>query len=541
MSFRNDFAPILLLLLLATGCSRPPAITSELDLDMNPSGRTPLAGLLTFTTDQPTRTTLRISDGENSSSVTPNDEFTTDHELMVLGLRPGRLNTVEVAIENERGDAGTPASTTVETPPVPDYYPPINVTLSRPARMEPGYTLIPLIRSHPETLIDEEFSLVLAIDAQGDIVWAYEAPHIVDVLRPLMNGNFLYQSFRNGYMIEIDQLGRTIAEWHTTGIPQEHSATSIPVETDSFHHDTLETSSGNLLALSSEVRRFEDYPSSEEEPDAPRAPANVIGDRLIEFQRDGTIVREWSFLDLFDPYRIGYGSLSTFFYELIYAEVLDEPGLDWAHGNAIYYDAATDSALVSFYHQSVVVKLDLASGELVWMLGDPQGWGERWRDLLLEPVDDDIQWPFYQHAPRITPAGTLLLFDNGKDRAFPSDPRVLPPETFSRAVEYRVDEAAGTVEEVWSFGDAEENWFFSGFVSEADWLPETENILITVGGRVRGPDGTIGVDPWEGRLWATYMEVTHTTPAEKVWEVVIDDPTRGWFSYRTDRVPSLYP
>jgi len=540
MNSLRNLASVLLLICLA-GCSRPPAITSELDLEMNPSGRTPFAGLLTFTTDQPARTSLTITDGENSSTVTPNDEYTTEHELMVLGLRPGRTNTIEVSIENEGGEAGEPVSTTVETPPVPDYYPPIDVTLSRPARMEPGYTLIPLIRSHPETLIDENFALVLAIDAQGDIVWAYEAPHIVDVLRPLRNGNFVYQSFRDGYMVEIDRLGRTVAEWHTTGIPQEPSATSIPVAADSFHHDALEMPSGNLLALSSEVRRFEDYPTSEEDLDAPRAPTNVIGDRLIEFQRDGTIVREWSFFDLFDPYRLGYGSLSTVFYEPIYAEVLDEPGMDWAHGNAIYYDADSDAVLVSFYHQSVVVKLDLDSGQLAWMLGDPYGWDERWRDLLLKPVDDDMQWPFFQHAPRITPADTLLLFDNGAYRAFPPNPRIMPPEAFSRAVEYRIDEAAGTVEEVWSFGDPEENWFFSGFISEADWLPKTENILITVGGRVVMPDGSIGVEPWEGHLWATYMEVTHTTPAEKVWEIIIDDPTRGWFSYRSDRVPSLYP
>ena len=37
------------------------------------------------------------------------------------------------------------------------------------------------------------------------------------------------------------------------------------------------------------------------------------------------------------------------------------------------------------------------------------------------------------------------------------------------------------------------------------------------------------------------MEVTHDEPAEKVWELVIDDPAGGWASYRVERVPSLYP
>lgn len=44
-----------------------------------------------------------------------------------------------------------------------------------------------------------------------------------------------------------------------------------------------------------------------------------------------------------------------------------------------------------------------------------------------------------------------------------------------------------------------------------------------------------------GRHWVTIMEVTHTSPPEKVWEIVIDDKAGGWASYRSERMPSLYP
>ncbi len=72
-------------------------------------------------------------------------------------------------------------------------------------------------------------------------------------------------------------------------------------------------------------------------------------------------------------------------------------------------------------------------------------------------------------------------------------------------------------------------------------MPETGNILLTNGGRVKLSDGAPAILPFEGHVWISLIEVTRTTPAEKVWEVVIEDLATGWSAYRTERVPSLYP
>jgi hypothetical protein len=66
-------------------------------------------------------------------------------------------------------------------------------------------------------------------------------------------------------------------------------------------------------------------------------------------------------------------------------------------------------------------------------------------------------------------------------------------------------------------------------------------VLITDGGRVVQPNGLPGVHPAQGRKWARILEVTHTTPAEVVFEVLIDDLSQGWTVYRSERLPSLYP
>ena len=80
----------------------------------------------------------------------------------------------------------------------------------------------------------------------------------------------------------------------------------------------------------------------------------------------------------------------------------------------------------------------------------------------------------------------------------------------------------------------------SPFISDADWLPETGNVLITDGGRFTGPDGE-PMDRFGGRSWARVLQVTHGENPEKIWELVIDDPGRGYSVYRAQHFVSLYP
>jgi len=523
-------------------CSQPPPqILGEPDFTLDPSGHAPLSGIVRFSTDRPSRVTLTVGDGENSLSATPKDEFSTEHELMVLGLRPGRTNTVEIEVESEDGTAGEAQSFTVETAPLPDYLPPIEVRVSRPAAMEPGLTLVPLFRWY-EQQTDNDYGAILAIDAQGDVVWFYETDIVADEPRLMPNGNLFYQYNQPGGLVEIDMLGNEVRRWYAAKLQDDPPPNAIPVDIETFHHDTTLMPSGNFLTFSSEVRRFEDYPTSETDPTAPRAPTDVVGDVLVELTPAGEIVRDWHIFDLLDPYRMGYGSLGNGYWVGMYEQYYDPSPADWIHGNGLHYVAETDDLIVSSNHLSTIYKLDLASGEIEWMLGDPTGWREPWSDLLLEP-EGDLTWSYQHHAPEITPQGTLLLYDNGGRRAIPPNPPIeRGEESYSRAVEYAIDEASGTVRQVWSFGgpDEDDEWFMSPFISEADWMNETGNVLVTSGGRVTRVDGSVGMEPFEGHLWITIHEVTHTDPAEIVWEVVIDDPAVSWTAYRTERIAGLY-
>ena len=56
------------------------------------------------------------------------------------------------------------------------------------------------------------------------------------------------------------------------------------------------------------------------------------------------------------------------------------------------------------------------------------------------------------------------------------------PESYSRAVEFAVDERNGTVSQVWRYGEANGERLYAGFQGGAMRLPRTGNTFITYGG-----------------------------------------------------------
>jgi arylsulfate sulfotransferase len=82
----------------------------------------------------------------------------------------------------------------------------------------------------------------------------------------------------------------------------------------------------------------------------------------------------------------------------------------------------------------------------------------------------------------LTPAGTILCFDNGNYRALPFEPPVPHEDNSSRAVEFAVDEANGKVRQVWSYGEAPHQRLFAGFQGGAFRMPRTGNTFINYGG-----------------------------------------------------------
>ena len=136
-----------------------------------------------------------------------------------------------------------------------------------------------------------------------------------------------------------------------------------------------------------------------------------------------------------------------------------------------------------------------------------------------------------------------MLHDNGNFRASPFDGRtpVMQSENFSRAVEYEIDEEKMEIRQVWEYGADSSPRLYAEYVGDADSLPDTRNTLITFGGVIFIDGMSVG-DLGLGNIVTRITEVTHETPARKVFDVMLYKPESGAVvaTYRSEKIPALY-
>jgi arylsulfate sulfotransferase len=265
-------------------------------------------------------------------------------------------------------------------------------------------------------------------------------------------------------------------------------------------------------------------------------------DEIIEFQRDGTVVWRWNAFDWLDPYRMGYEALYIYWLMHGFSDYVD-----WTHGNGLWLDESDDSFVISLRHQDALFKIDRKTGEIKWILGEPTDWSAPLQKKLFH-AENGMRWPYHTHAPSITPQGTILLFDNGNYRARPFQPPFPPNQSYSRAVEYAIDTDEMTVRQVWESDTADGDAMVTYAMGDADWLPKTNNVLVTYGFCYPRRNLTADVD-WmtmNDFIYQTRIrEVAHTHPPEVVWEIRMDEedeenPTHSWQTFGSERIAGFY-
>lgn len=493
----------------------------------NPS--VPLAAMITFETSVMVRTELAFKEGQRSWVREVEEGFGLTHRVPVLGVRPGRTHWITVWVTDQNGERTAATEPVVfQTPQLPSNFPPLTTNVSEPSSMEPGVTLININSSRE----DESFLMIL--DAEGEVIWFYRAQQYLGDVQRLRSGNILYMYDRTT-IAEINMFGDVVQEWFAAALSTKGaSATATLVDVNVFHHDVIELPEAleaDFMALSTEMRVFPAYPADEVDQSTVTPHAQVVGDIVVEFKRDGTIVNEWRLLDILDPYRVCYDSLAD-----TWGSTYQTETRDWSHGNSIFFDATDDSWIYSARHQESVVKVRRGDGGIEWILSPHGRWRAPWQDLLLQPEGGPFAWNYHQHAAEITPSGTLLMFDNGNHRAVPPDPALPDWQLYSRAVEYAVDAESGTVRQVWEYGGSLRNPWFSHAYGDADAQRQTGNVLITDGAREPTPECP--------RAHVRLIEVTHDDVPRVVWDVLIADSAPfgdSWSAYRAERLSSVYP
>ncbi len=542
-----------LIILLASPSAWPVTATSGPTFTLNPNGKTPLAGVIRLNTDSPARVTLEVSDGKETRTI-EFGEFKKDFSLPLLGLRPDRTYTIKVRLTDQNNQQVVTATTLhATTQPLPDDFPDIKVLLSKPALMEPGYTMMArFIRAGANREVtlagfgtgvskqtvskwlcraiswvrecdpDAETSYTIIVDNAGNVVWYSKLGSENNY--QLEDGTILYRS--KSAVVNIDLLGREI------------SRVALDDPGAGLTHDMFPTSGQTYLSITLQQATIDKFHVSDTDPNAARVTAKVEDNPIVEFDRDGKLLHIWPLVSLLDPSRIGYGSLTS------RPKNYDPLGYDWAHANAVIDDPRDDSIITSLRHQDAVVKFSRTTGKLKWILGPHDNWSEPFQQFLLTPVGKPFEWQYHQHSPTITPAGTILLFDNGNFRASPFDGRTKLPnsQNYSRAVEYAIDEQKMEVRQVWEYGKDIPDYLYAGHIGDANWMRTTGNVLITFGG-TSYTGGVANADQGLGDVSTRIIEVTHATPAVKVFDLLVYDPAphARVQVFRSERIPDLYP
>ena len=117
---------------------------------------------------------------------------------------------------------------------------------------------------------------------------------------------------------------------------------------------------------------------------------------------------------------------------------LERDARDYSHMNSLFVDA-DGNWIVSSRGMAQILKIDRATGDVIWRLGGVQN--------QFTFVNDPFGGLCGQHTASILDNGHLLLFDNGQ-YCYPEMPE---RGELTRIVEYAIDEAAMTAELVWSY------------------------------------------------------------------------------------------
>ncbi len=150
--------------------------------------------------------------------------------------------------------------------------------------------------------------------------------------------------------------------------------------------------------------------------------ASVLGLIIQELDSNNNVVFEWKTLDhLAITDAVGINLLAS--------------TIDYAHCNAIEIDSDT-TLLLSSRHLNEIERIDRRTGKLIWRLG------QNAKQNMFQFFQDSFGFS-YQHDIRRLPNGHITLFDDGNLR--PGGAR------YSRALEYKIDEAKLNATLVWKY------------------------------------------------------------------------------------------
>lgn len=430
--------PRLLFLLLPLGpacvLQDPPPVEEDdtvLAATLVPSETIGTVATVAFTTPGPATAVVEVTEpGGATLRFLARTSDGTSHEALLVGLAAGVDHSWRVVATLDTGSELTsePAVFAAELQPL--WMP--GSTLSVPdASGAEHFVLTTIVGDEPGVAI---------LDAQGRFVWWWrgEPGTFACQARMAADGQSVLLLVVDSLMqSDIGVIRRVALTGETLG---ETRATLA-------HHDFIELPDGRVGFLAYDARSWQG--------------TDVAGDALVLLDLEtGAEETIWSSWDSLTP-----GAPASYPPHPL--------GVEWTHANGLDFDEASGDWLVSMHNISTIVRVT-GDGALRWQLGGDTS----------DFVDAaGTEPPFAeQHGPTFTEAG-LLLFDNREPQT---------GDLYSRAVELRLDEDAGTFETTWSY-DGDQR-LFTAFMGSAEQLDDGSTLVgWGSGGRLDrvGADGEV--------------------------------------------------
>jgi arylsulfate sulfotransferase len=419
----------------------------------NPNGIAPLTAIASFESTNPLNIEIKINGELPITYQFPNTS--TGMDIPIIGLYPDTTNSVEIKLINSEKQYCI-TNLLISTDSLPDFFPDIQIEQNIEILTQ-NMTLCSYL--YNDNGVYKSFPFIF--DSNGDIRWYLDLRELNQAVNPckILSNAYISMGFEN-YFREYDFLGEIKNELNLSGY--------------TFHNDVIELPNNNLAC-----------PVSKPGSHIISSSGEVLSttDHLVEIDRNsGTIIQEWDLREVLDVDR---------------EEFNNEPG-DWIQLNSLTYNRNDDTYILSGKYQGVF-KID-RNNDLFWILAPHQNWGESgWdgngifqtEDFLLTAVDENesefietvqngtigdenFNWAWGQNSVSILSNGNLLMFDSGMNRYFTDNP------SFSRAVEYRINENNHTLTQVWEYGTELGTSAFSPEVGSVIVIDEN-NRLITFG------------------------------------------------------------
>ncbi len=403
---------------------------------LNPYLINPLTAAVLFNTEKEVAVTVRVLGKEPGGTMEHTFPKAKEHVLPILGLYAGYENTVEIELYR-----GAKHVIKIQTDPLSEE-------AAKLVKMDTTYNYLrdELIFVSPALT-----ALTTAFDYQGEVRWHLNIPSVFDVKRA-KNGNLLVGSHR---LLKIPYYMSGIYEMTMSGkIVKEFS---IP---GGYHHDQFEMPDGNLLILTEDLT------------------SETVEDMCVLVDRNtGEILKTWDYKNFLDPKKVAHSGSWT-----------EE---DWFHNNAVWYDEKTNSLTFSGRHIDAMTNIDYDTGELNWIIGDPEMWPEEYQKYFFKPIGDgEFDWQYEQHANVITPNGDVMCFDNGHFRSKVPEKRILNKDNFSRGVRYKINTDDMTIQQVWQYGKERGQHFYSQYICNVEYYKEGHYMVHSGGIQYYGEDAS---------------------------------------------------